>query len=157
MSGEGTIAVEHRRFGRLEVSERDVLQFDALPGFPSARRFALLAHVCERALDTPYETLLAERVLKPIGAENGAFGWPAGPDRPGGIWGHSVEGETVAPFRNDVRLGAFLAPAGDLGLTLPGFARLAHQQVAGPRGDSPVVPATNTPSTFDRTSQSTCC
>ena len=38
MSGEATIAVEHRRFGRLEVPERDVLRFDALPGFPSARR-----------------------------------------------------------------------------------------------------------------------
>jgi flagellar assembly factor FliW len=44
VSGEGTIVVEHRRFGRLEIPEPDVLQFDPLPGFPSARRFALLAH-----------------------------------------------------------------------------------------------------------------
>ena len=44
MSGEGTIAIEHRRFGRLEIPERDVLHFEPLPGFPEARRFALLAH-----------------------------------------------------------------------------------------------------------------
>lgn len=39
-----TVAIEHRRFGRLEIPESDVLEFDGLPGFPSARRFALLAH-----------------------------------------------------------------------------------------------------------------
>ena len=49
MSGERTIAIEHRRFGRLEIPERDVLRFDPLPGFPGARRFALLAH--DRAHD----------------------------------------------------------------------------------------------------------
>ena len=44
MSGEGTVRIEHRRFGSLEVPERDVLAFEPLPGFPGARRFALMAH-----------------------------------------------------------------------------------------------------------------
>ena len=44
MSGEGTVRIEHRRFGSLEVPDRDVLAFEPLPGCPGARRFALMAH-----------------------------------------------------------------------------------------------------------------
>ena len=39
-----TLAVESRRFGCFEVEESAVLRFDGLPGFPGARRFAVLRH-----------------------------------------------------------------------------------------------------------------
>lgn len=38
------VAIEHQRFGRIEVAESDVLHFDGLPGFADARRFALVRH-----------------------------------------------------------------------------------------------------------------
>ena len=44
MSGIENLRIEHERFGSLEIPEADVLRFDGLPGFPEARRFALLAH-----------------------------------------------------------------------------------------------------------------
>lgn len=44
MTEPQSISIEHQRFGRLEVPEADVLHFDGLPGFPDARRFALLRH-----------------------------------------------------------------------------------------------------------------
>ncbi len=44
MSGREIVTIEHRRFGKLEIPEPDVLRFEGLPGFPEARRFALLAH-----------------------------------------------------------------------------------------------------------------
>ena len=123
---------------------------DVLSAEPAVRRgelhysnagFALLAHVAEQRLGRAYETLLQERVLDPLGAERTAFGWTGGPQRPDGIWGHSLDENALVPFEAEVRLGAFLAPAGDLALTLPDFARLAHQQIAGPRGRSPIVDA----------------
>ncbi len=49
MSRESTIPIEHRRFGRIEVPAEDAIHFDPLPGFPAARRFALLAHDREAA------------------------------------------------------------------------------------------------------------
>lgn len=36
--------IESRRFGQLEVEDEDLVDFGGLPGFPAARRFALLAH-----------------------------------------------------------------------------------------------------------------
>ena len=44
MSAMPSVVIDHRRFGRLEIPESDVLRFDGLPGFPEAERFALLAH-----------------------------------------------------------------------------------------------------------------
>jgi flagellar assembly factor FliW len=38
------ICVDHGRVGRIELREADVIHFDGLPGFPEARRFALLRH-----------------------------------------------------------------------------------------------------------------
>jgi flagellar assembly factor FliW len=38
------ICVEHARVGRIELAETEAIVFDGLPGFPEARRFALLQH-----------------------------------------------------------------------------------------------------------------
>ena len=43
----GVITISHRRAGELRVAEKDALRFEGIPGFPEARRWALLAH------DTP--------------------------------------------------------------------------------------------------------
>ena len=44
MTGNEAIAIDHQRFGRIEVPSGDVIHFDGLPGFADARRFALLRH-----------------------------------------------------------------------------------------------------------------
>ena len=44
MSGQDPRVLDHRRFGRLEIPETDVLHFEGLPGFPDTRHFALVAH-----------------------------------------------------------------------------------------------------------------
>lgn len=41
---EGNVRIESRRFGTLELEEARLVDFGGLPGFPSARRFALLGH-----------------------------------------------------------------------------------------------------------------
>jgi CubicO group peptidase (beta-lactamase class C family) len=103
--------------------------------------FCLLAHVCERVLGESYEDLVESRVLAPAGVLRAMFGWPATPDRPHGVWGHSVEDGVVTPFDGDPRLGAFLAPAGDLALSIDDFARVIRQHLLGPEGESPVASA----------------
>jgi len=44
MTSGKRICVEHLRLGRIELPEAEVLRFDGVPGFPEARRFALLRH-----------------------------------------------------------------------------------------------------------------
>jgi flagellar assembly factor FliW len=44
MTAGKRITIEHERLGAIEVPEADVIHFDGLPGFPEARRFALLRH-----------------------------------------------------------------------------------------------------------------
>ncbi len=39
-----TLRFEHQRFGEIELRAEEVLHFDPLPGFPDARRFALMGH-----------------------------------------------------------------------------------------------------------------
>lgn len=44
MSGDQTVTIESRRFGKLELPERELLRFPGLPGFPAAERFAVVQH-----------------------------------------------------------------------------------------------------------------
>ena len=44
MNDAGPVAIDHQRFGRIEVPEAEVIRFEGLPGFPEARRFGLLRH-----------------------------------------------------------------------------------------------------------------
>jgi len=41
---EPRVEFVHEKLGALAVSEGDVLHFDGIPGFPDAKRFALVAH-----------------------------------------------------------------------------------------------------------------
>lgn len=41
--GESNIEMEHARIGELQVREESIIHFDGLPGFPEARRFALVS------------------------------------------------------------------------------------------------------------------
>lgn len=44
MSESKTHTLEHARFGRIELSDETLIGCDGLPGFPEARRLALLDH-----------------------------------------------------------------------------------------------------------------
>ena len=44
MSTTESLRVEHERFGPIEVGAEEVLRFEGIPGFPEAKRFALLRH-----------------------------------------------------------------------------------------------------------------
>lgn len=44
MSSSATHTLEHVRFGRIELAEEALIHCNELPGFPTARRLALLEH-----------------------------------------------------------------------------------------------------------------
>ncbi|NNL67815.1 MAG: flagellar assembly protein FliW [Myxococcales bacterium] len=57
MSQPNQIEVAHRRVGRFAVRESDLLHFEGLPGFPNARRFALLRHDERPVSEQPFSWL----------------------------------------------------------------------------------------------------
>ena len=57
MSQPNRIEVDHRRVGRFAVRESDLLHFEGLPGFPGARRFALLRHDERAVSEQPFSWL----------------------------------------------------------------------------------------------------
>jgi flagellar assembly factor FliW len=42
MKPAGLVTIDHHRVGPIDIGEASILQFDGLPGFPSARSFALV-------------------------------------------------------------------------------------------------------------------
>lgn len=161
-------AARHRAglAGHVETIAEAIDRFAGLPGTPTEQRaaylrevlaappeaergsmhesnagYCLLGHVCERILGAPYEQIVRQRVLERAGIETSTFGWPAGPDRPSGVWGHVPGRDGLKPFDAEKRLGAFLAPAGDLALRVDDLARLALEHVTGPAGSSRIASA----------------
>ena len=56
-TGEETLDWVHRRVGPIRLPSADLVHFDGLPGFPDARRFALLRHDERDVSEQPFSWL----------------------------------------------------------------------------------------------------
>lgn len=83
----------------------------------SNQGYAIAGRVCEVAAAKPYEPLLRERVLEPLGLASAAFGPPSRVD-PASPKGHADSG-TVRDEDNP----AAIAPAGLLCMSMPDWAK----------------------------------
>lgn len=90
--------------------------------------YVILAAVAEKLTGSPWEALVARRVFAPLD-DVPRTGWPLdhGPDQPSGHQPSRGGFVTVPP--DAYRLPAYLAPAGDVSLTLHGYARFARQHL----------------------------
>jgi CubicO group peptidase (beta-lactamase class C family) len=104
--------------------------------------YAIAGYVAERAAGSSWWALVRERVAVPLALESMRPGWPAladGPDQPRG---HFADGASLRPQGVDeYPLGAFMAPAGDLSMTVADLARYAASHLAGLRGSDGALSA----------------
>jgi CubicO group peptidase (beta-lactamase class C family) len=105
----------------------------------SNQGYAIAARMLETVADRPYEALLAERLLVPLGITSAGFGPPSAtqPDAP---VGHD---DTGAP--DDIDNPAAIAPAGTLHMTVADWARFLAVHLGGPLPEAlaalgPVLP-----------------
>ncbi len=77
----------------------------------------------ETVTDQPYETLLEQRLFKPLRMSQTGFGPMASPGEVDQPWGHTVEGDPVAPERPGSDNPPALAPAGTVHCALRDLAR----------------------------------
>jgi CubicO group peptidase (beta-lactamase class C family) len=97
--------------------------------------YALAAAMAERATGRPWDALMREYVFMRLGLRSAGFGWPAATDadQP---WGHEEEEGESQPQDPDgmYQLPAFLAPAGDVHMSVEDLARYAQAHLRGLQG-----------------------
>lgn len=137
-------------------------ELKALPGSPTEQRLAFLtgvlsseppnresgdaaysnvgytaaAAMMERAAGEPWERLLMERLVKPLGMASVGFGWPATAKTPEQPRGHlRAAGQVVAqPLDDSYVLPVVLWPAGAVNSSVGDLARYAADHLNGLRG-----------------------
>ncbi|WP_027482379.1 serine hydrolase domain-containing protein [Deinococcus pimensis] len=104
--------------------------------------FGVAAALAERFTGRPWETLLQDRVFRPLGMSSGGIGWPAEvhPDKE--PWGHRWQDGHWQPHdpSDGYRLHPGIAPAGDVHLSLQDFLRFARDHLRGLRGHKGLLP-----------------
>jgi CubicO group peptidase (beta-lactamase class C family) len=128
---EGTAATQRAVFARWLLGQELV----AAPGAQfqySNAGYSLAAAMAERATGKAWETLVQEHVFDRLGLATAGFGWPAAMD-PAQPWGHEEDEEGFQPHDplGEYHLPIFLAPAGDLHMSVEDLARYAQAHMAG--------------------------
>jgi D-alanyl-D-alanine carboxypeptidase len=130
---EGSPAEQRRDFGRWVLARPP----ERTPGsgfLYSNAGAPVAAAMAERVTGRSWEGLMQEHLFEPLGLRTAGFGWPAAadPDQP---WGHQEEAGELAPQdpRADYQLPAWMAPAGDVHMSVLDFARIARAHLQGLR------------------------
>jgi CubicO group peptidase (beta-lactamase class C family) len=97
--------------------------------------YSLAASMAERATGRAWETLMQDHVFQRFGLRSGGFGWPAATDGSQPT-GHEEEGGEFQPDDpgGDYHLPDFLAPAGDVHVSVEDLARYAQAHLRGLQG-----------------------
>ncbi|MEM7205181.1 MAG: serine hydrolase domain-containing protein [Planctomycetota bacterium] len=104
--------------------------------------YAIAAHIAERTTGKTWETLMRDEVFGPLELETAEFGWPASPARPTQPQGHTVEGESLTPEGLEAEpVGGFLAPAGDVCMSMGDLGRFARAHLRGLAGEDGLLTA----------------
>ncbi len=98
--------------------------------------FSVVAAIAEKVSGTSWEDLMRTRVFAPLGLRTAGFGWPAkgGAPQP---WGHWKRLWRVVPQDPDgkYQLPVFLAPAGDVHMSMPDLSRFLVAHLRALHGD----------------------
>ena len=113
--------------------------------------YTIAAVMAERASGESWEALMKQHLFEPLHMTSADFGWPVAPGHARGVRGHRCESDsmrtrvTPAPIDDWYRIGAVLAPGGDVRCSVIDLARFAayHLTRAEPASEHPLLaPAT---------------
>ncbi|SPE58629.1 Beta-lactamase [Verrucomicrobia bacterium] len=107
---------------------------EAAPGAKfiySNQGYALVGAVLERITDTPWETLITERLFKPLGMGSAGFGPPGTKDATDQPWGHTRKLLMKIPLQQDNPPA--IAPAGRVHCSLDDLAAYVVCHMEGER------------------------
>jgi CubicO group peptidase (beta-lactamase class C family) len=94
----------------------------------------------ERATGMSWEALMQAHVFTDM--EAAGFGWGATPDRPNQPRGHYAENDSYRPQEfGEYELGAYIAPAGDVHMSITDLAAFATMHLSGLAGRDGAISA----------------
>jgi CubicO group peptidase (beta-lactamase class C family) len=103
--------------------------------------YTIAGAMLEHAADRAFEELVTAELFQALGLDAG-FGWPAagGARQP---WGHFDDDGGLRPHDPDdgYRLGAVLAPAGDVSASIASYGEFVRLHLRGLRGEAPLLSA----------------
>jgi CubicO group peptidase (beta-lactamase class C family) len=104
--------------------------------------YTVAAVMAEGVMEQPWESLLQTRLFRPLGIQGG-YGWPAATDpaQPWGHWRKLFRGVRAHDPKGDYQLGALLAPAGDVHVSIEDYARFLQEHLRGLRGQDGLLRA----------------
>jgi D-alanyl-D-alanine carboxypeptidase len=102
--------------------------------------YVVAAAMAEEVSHTSWETLMQRYVYDPLSMD-AVKGWP-GTGRPNQPWGHvEIDGTLVPDDPNASQLPPFLSPAGDVSVSMGGYASFVQSQLRGLAGRNGAVSA----------------
>lgn len=135
---EGSPQKQREAFARWLLRQGPVHEPDTTFLYSNAG-YALATAMAEKATGEPWEAMLRKRLLRPLGI-GGVVGWPARADstQP---WGHWTRGGALSPHPpgDAYRLESFVAPAGDLSMSIGDYADFLQLHLRGLRGEETAV------------------
>lgn len=101
---------------------------------------AIAGAIAERATGTPWETLMQERLFKPLEMHGAGFGAPGTHGKLDEPLGHTAAGVPVEAGPNADNPPA-IGPAGTVHAPLPDWAKFVALHLGGGRGDAKLLPS----------------
>jgi CubicO group peptidase (beta-lactamase class C family) len=109
--------------------------------------YGLAAAIAERATGKTWESLMQKELFNPTGIKTGGFGWAARlhPNEP---WGHQNGDPSFIPHppNDEYQLKPYIAPAGDIHISIIDFALYIQLHLAGLNGQAKFLK----PATFEK-------
>ena len=104
--------------------------------------YALLGAAAEKAADTPWETLMRDRVFKPLGMTSAGFGSMGTPGRIDQPWQHRAENGRAVPVEPGPLSDnpASIGPGGTVHCSVGDWAKFVAAHLAGARGRPTPLP-----------------
>jgi CubicO group peptidase (beta-lactamase class C family) len=136
---KGTPTQQRREFVEAVLSQPP----EATPGTKmiySNQGYAIIGAALEKLTGTPWETLIAERLFRPLHMDSAGFGHPGKAGAVDEPWGHTRELSSIVPKQEDNPPA--IAPAGRIHCSLDDLARFAIFHLQRSRAGAPLKPET---------------
>jgi D-alanyl-D-alanine carboxypeptidase len=131
----GSIIERRRAFARFALQQPPVVPPKTSYSYSNAG-FAIAAAMAERVTGRSWETLVRERIFKPLKMKSAGFGWPQK------IWGHAAgpDGKLIATDPHGTyQLPDYLAPAGDLHMSSDDLVQFLRAHLMAMRGNATII------------------
>ena len=100
--------------------------------------YAIAGAMCEKVTNKPYETLITERLFKPLGMITAGFGPPGVPNRINQPRGHQKSGQPLEPGPNADNPEPY-NPSGRAHMSIEDWGKFVSLHLKGAKSDTPLL------------------